>query len=139
MTTERALNLDEIRQRLDAITPPPWILMPELCGPEGQAVYELDSMGPICEVGDPYPRSSNRPQANMTFIAHAPDDMRALIAENEALRTALRDLYHPIENGTAAGASWRIRVETARVLLGAQDRDQPSKPDPRGWEREAHQ
>ncbi len=72
-------RLDEIEERLNAITPPPWILMPELCGPGGQGVYELDSMGPICEVGDPYPRSSNHPQENMEFIVNAPEDIRWLV------------------------------------------------------------
>lgn len=72
-------RLEEIEKRLDAITPPPWILMPELCGPEGQGVYEDATMGPICEVGDPYPRGSNNPQENMEFIVNAPEDMRWLL------------------------------------------------------------
>ena len=71
-------RLAEISARLKVITPPPWIVMPELCGPEGQGVYNEDG-GPICEVGDPYPRGKNRPQENMAFIAHAPDDVRWLL------------------------------------------------------------
>jgi hypothetical protein len=72
-------TIEAITARLAAITPPPWILLPPLCGPDGQAIYNEDG-GCICEVGDPYPRGDNHPQENMEFIAHAPADIAALLA-----------------------------------------------------------
>lgn len=72
-------QLAEVEARAVAASPGPWIVLPELCGPEGQGVYEMDSMGPICEVGDPYPRGNNHPQQNMEFIAAAREDVPALV------------------------------------------------------------
>lgn len=72
-------RLDEIRERLSKITDRPWALVPEQCGPGGQAIVELDSGGPIVEVGDPYPRGNNRPQENMEFFLHAADDIEYLL------------------------------------------------------------
>lgn len=82
-------QLNAIKERVEKTTPGPWIVAPEKCGPEGQSVYESDSFGWICEVGDPYPRGNNRPQENMEFIAHAREDVPALITEIERLREAL--------------------------------------------------
>ena len=79
-------RLDEIQARADAATDGPWVLMPPLCGPDGQGVYETEDYGPICEVGDPYPRGRNNPQENMEFIAHARADVPRLVA---ALRAVL--------------------------------------------------
>ena len=94
-------QLNTIKQRVEKTTPGPWIVAPEKCGPEGQSVYESDSFGWICEVGDPYPRGNNRPQENMEFIAHAREDVPALVAEIERLREALEfyanaDNYEPV-------------------------------------------
>jgi len=87
-------QLEAIRQRAENATPGPWILSPEKCGPDGQGVYEAESFGHICEVGDPYPRGNNRPQENMEFIAHARTDIPLLldhIAELEAELARLKD------------------------------------------------
>lgn len=73
--------------------------MPEKCGPEGQAVYEEASFGPICEVGDPYPRSSNRPQENMEFITSAPEDVDWLIDKVSRLYGTLSMLVDCVEDG----------------------------------------
>lgn len=73
-------RLKEIKERRAKITKPPWILMPELCGPEGQGIYQQESMGIICEVGDPYPRGGNRPQETMEFLVNAPDDIDFLMS-----------------------------------------------------------
>ncbi|KYG89020.1 hypothetical protein A0U40_13415 [[Bacillus] sp. KCTC 13219] len=83
------MNIEAIKERVAKATPGPWIIEPEKCGPEGQGVFETDSFGCICEVGDPYPRGNNRPQENMEFIAHAREDVPALIAEVERLKTEL--------------------------------------------------
>ena len=69
-------------------TPGPWIALPETCGPDGMEVYQEESMGCICLVGDPCPRGENRPTENMHFIAEAREGWphaieRALEAEAE--------------------------------------------------------
>lgn len=91
-------RLAEIKQRLSGITPPPWILMPPLCGPDGQGVYHAESMGLICEVGDPYPRGDNAPQENMTLIAHAADDLAWLVRRVEALEGALTTMGKALDH-----------------------------------------
>ena len=83
LTDER---LAEIEARCNAATPGPWTLMPEMCGPDGQGVYEESGLGIICEVGDPYPRGDNHPQENMEFIAAARADVPDLLAEVRRLR-----------------------------------------------------
>lgn len=82
------LDLEAIKRRRAAITPLPWALVPEVCGPDGQMLVQVTSMGCIVEVGDPYPRGDNRPQENMAFFLHAPTDIDALLAEVERLREA---------------------------------------------------
>lgn len=83
-------QLSAIKERVAKATPGPWLVAPEKCGPEGQGVYESDGFGCICEVGDPYPRGSNRPQENMEFIANAREDVPALVAEVERLREVIK-------------------------------------------------
>lgn len=77
----------EIIERLKKITPLPWFLEPENCGPGGQGIFNEDG-GPIVEVGDPYPRGNNHPQENMDFIVHAPEDVEWLLTELTRLREA---------------------------------------------------
>lgn len=63
-------------------TPGPWTAdTPSEQNPDGTwGVYEDSAFGPICYVGDPYPRSHNRPAENMLLIAAAPDLYEALEA-----------------------------------------------------------
>ena len=77
-------RLNEIEARANAATRGPWHVAPELCGPDGQGVYTED-FGPVCEVGDPYPRGDNNPQESMYFIAHARTDVPALVAAPRAV------------------------------------------------------
>lgn len=86
-------------------TPGPWIALPETCGPDGMEVYQEESMGCICIVGDPRPRGENRPTENMHFIAEAREGWphaieRALKAEAEVekLQTELETLRAQVEN-----------------------------------------
>lgn len=93
-------------------TPGPWIVMPEVCGPDGQSVYHEETLGPICDVGDPYPRGDNRPTENMRFIAAArtgwPDAIkRAMTVEYELSRRA------PISN-----AEYETLIEHGRRERG---------------------
>lgn len=78
-----------IQQRAEKATLGPWILAPELCGPDGQGVYTTGG-GKICEVGDAYPRGDNNPQESMDFITHAREDIPALCQ-------ALLDAWEEIE------------------------------------------
>lgn len=85
------LDLRPIRERAEAATAGPWRVAPEYCGPDGQGVYQVESGGCVCEVGDPYPRGGNRPGESMRFIAHARADVPALLAEVERLRGLLAE------------------------------------------------
>jgi len=118
------------KARCEAATSGPWVLSPPLCGPDGQGVYQLSSGGPICDVGDPYPRGENRPQENMEFIAEARTDLPDALAEIERLQTELawatREVYTP---GTDGGPDeWTPA-----------DHEEPEPPRPSGlaaWTRE---
>lgn len=126
-------QLNAIKERAEKATPGPWLVAPEKCGPEGQGVYESDGFGCICEVGDPYPRGNNRPQENMEFIAHAREDVPALVAEVERLRKALSyyaDEKHyepyciPIQMGDYASDVTEDTGEIARqTLVGESNED----------------
>jgi hypothetical protein len=93
----RVITMRDLQKDLELCqkaTRGPWIALPAMCGPDGMEVYQVESMGCICLVGDPRPRGENRPTANMHFIAaaregwpHAID--RALKAEAEVEK--LRD------------------------------------------------
>lgn len=107
------LELEPIKKRLGAITPGPWILAPEKCGPDGQGVFQESSLGPICEVGDPYPRGDNHPQENMEFIVSAPTDIAALVAEVERLTVAL----NAADGALLTGASWPERAKKAEYII----------------------
>lgn len=108
------MNLDPIKRRLAAITPGPWILAPEKCGPQGQGVYQESSLGPICEVGDPYPRGDNHPQENMEFITSSPTDIAALVAEVERLNGVLVEIDDELKN---AERSWPERTKKAWFIV----------------------
>jgi hypothetical protein len=110
-------------------TPGPWIALPAMCGPDGMEVYQVESMGCICLVGDPRPRGENRPTANMHFIAaaregwpHAID--RALKAE-ELIRDILpmamwescRYREHAEADPTTHCCDWNEIAERIREVL----------------------
>lgn len=73
----------------NAATPGPWYVYPELCGPDGQGVFHVESGGCICFVGDPYPRGDNRPQQNMEFIVMAREALPYWIKRAQELYEAL--------------------------------------------------
>lgn len=90
-------ELDAIRERLSAATPGPWEAM---CADSGHSKFELDcsviteSMGDvICQMDSLWRVTDNEaPEAKTDgrhdawFIAHAPTDVAALLAEVERLR-----------------------------------------------------
>lgn len=111
------IDIDAIEARANAATPGPWEIAPLLCGPDGQGVYQSESFGPICEVGDPYPRGDNRPQENMVFIAAARQDVPALCSALRETRAALEaetkradaaELAHETDCGQLRAALERV-------------------------------
>ncbi len=79
------LELTAIKQRVEAATPGPWPLVKK-----GNSVPSLAIEG-ICGV-----MSYSRP-ANAEFIAHAREDVPALLAEVERLQTRNRTLNHALK------------------------------------------
>lgn len=71
-------RIAEIRARLDNATPGPW----RTHGRDGDHVVSL---------ADEYVVTSAWTPADSALIAHAPDDLAWLLAENELLRAALAD------------------------------------------------
>lgn len=109
-------ELQAIKERCKKATSGPWILMPEVCGIEGQGVFETDSFGCICEVGDPYPRGNNRPQQNMEFIANARQDIPKLLAEIERLRETIKIARKEFMWGSVESACARVDDILAEVI-----------------------
>lgn len=100
----RDLNADlEIIRRT---TPGEWFLCPAECGPEGQGVYHRETLGKICEVGDPYPHDANRPQENMEFVVAAHNG-----GWEEAIHRALA------AEAKVAELEARLEAAMARALL----------------------
>ena len=72
----------------DAATHGPWVVFrveEVTTSPDA----ECCGSGPVCDVGDPYPRGCNRPAETMRFIAHSRTLVPLLIAEVRRLRAAL--------------------------------------------------
>ena len=97
-------RLAAMQARCDAATRGPWIVMPDVCGPDGMGVYQEHSLGQICEVADPYPRVGNRPTENMVFTAHARTDLPDALAEIRRLRAELAARDEAIRLATLVNA-----------------------------------
>lgn len=82
LTPDEQADINAIKERLDKTTPGPWQLLPvDGIGPDGATIYNVEDYGPICHVGDPYPRGNNHPQENMDWIVAAHDqDIPRLLA-----------------------------------------------------------
>lgn len=108
---------------MTSYTPGPWICDgPESFGPDGHAgVYQAESLGPICWVGDPYPRGENHPYENMRLIAHAPELVEAL----EAALGYAEDLRQGMEaeasepGGSLTADKYLTDMANGRRLLAA--------------------
>lgn len=86
------LNIDELERLAKAATPGPWMADDvQERGSDGRwGVWHVASLGPICRVGDPYPRGDNNPSENMDYIAAlSPDVALALIARLRKAEEAL--------------------------------------------------
>lgn len=84
----------------EAATPGPWAVDDGFLD-----VISEENGGPICEVGDPYPRGDNHPKENMQFIAEAREGWpyairRAMAAEaeNDRLRNELNILQEQLHD-----------------------------------------
>jgi len=118
-------------------TPGPWEVFPEVCGPEGQTVFQVESGGDICDVADPYPRGENRPTANMHFIAEArqgwPEAIRRAKDAEERVAWLEKRLAFVEDSETLLGEELaKCRKEIARLKSDA-GWDFESKPD---WRRQ---
>ncbi len=123
MSSTEERNAKDDLALCDKATPGPWIVMPEKCGPDGQTVYQEESLGPICDVGDPYPRGGNHPTENMHFIAMAREALpywieRAVAAEKKIAELIAdlyeRDLALQVESEALGNAeAWADKLEKA--------------------------
>jgi ElaB/YqjD/DUF883 family membrane-anchored ribosome-binding protein len=138
------MNTDEIKARLAAATPGPWVheitqYMDDYGAADGppvaRVVVPVDTAydGPSCLV----PLAS---VANAVLIAHAPADIAALLAEVERLGAAHADaslafdqasaltvdLQAALEKAEAERDEWRRVAEeqTRRAFLAAEERDE---------------
>jgi len=106
------MNIGDIKKRCEAATPGPWASdedpMNDVSVWAGEKVI-------ICNVGPsfvPVCPTQLSEMANAEFIAHAREDIPALLAEIARLRDALRDAKSALED-TSATIGWRI--DTAHV------------------------
>ncbi|MGW1533912.1 hypothetical protein [Streptomyces aureus] len=102
MTSTDPLNLDAIETRATAATPGPWRLCDDYS----------DVLNP-----DGYQLASYAATADGEFIAHAPEDVRTLVAEVRRLRTELAE-YEPLSpQQCLAGkhADWLVDSEYAHA------------------------
>lgn len=89
-------SYDRIRERVNAATPGPWAWDEEGFMGAGSVwcASEQDSLfgGPIAEPsGDCYPRGGYAPKEDMTFIAHAREDVPTLLDALDRVRQVLDD------------------------------------------------
>ena len=112
MTEEQ---LQAIEERANAATPGPWDnrgdIVKDIAFEDDVIFYAADSMGPHIESGD-WQTAVTQMRTDAAFIAHAREDVPALIAEVRALRSkldavpidAIRAIYDsvPVNNWTRA-------------------------------------
>lgn len=133
---KRGLDLDAIRERLEAATPGPWTAhdWPE------QDLYGdkvRDRTGLLVAQTWPGPPSYSE-QANAEFIAHSRTDVAALLDEVDRLRTLSERLasrldYHAWGSGAGTDAEDDALIAEARAFLGGPEvgRAEPEKVTPR--------
>lgn len=114
----------EIQKRVDAATPGPWEAGKTLCEHKGEycAVfcYETNIYPPLGESG-PVAVVSGEDGANGEFIAHAPDDVRALLTTCTALEARAVEAEKQRTDAKAAKADEtkkRLKFETALYQAG---------------------
>lgn len=103
MSDERKPMTDEelaaIQGRLKNITPPPWFhVLASIVGTKD----DPESPDATCVCCTEWGYCGDDPQANAAFIAHAPDDIARLLAENERLRSEVTRLNKE--------ADWLVRM-----------------------------
>ncbi len=125
-------ELAEMRARAEAATPGPWSVG------DGEFVQQSGTYMAICRVNNPVVNDwrrgktvdggpgSNEP--NKEFIAHAREDVPALLAENAALRESVQRLLRMVEvNSTHPLDGWltdfdetTAAITLARALLAGE-------------------
>lgn len=115
MSRAGGLELESIAARLKAAIPGPW----------GRIGWDVtgDCTYLFSVLSDPERRGRvdvQQATRNLDFIAHAPDDIAALLEEVRALRTALRHVINAVDPAQPSFAALKaITVE----VLGAPERD----------------
>ena len=114
-------ELDDIRRRLEVVTPGPWAFEKEDgkvlldYTPKEIRICETGCLGSIanrmvCDMNVDWRytyKNENEPMANAEFIAHAPTDIARLLAEVERLQTKVKRLQFEKK---------RMRAKNERLL-----------------------
>jgi hypothetical protein len=109
-----------IRARMKAITPGEWHIPSHRRFPEFG--YDVATNHPRTDLhGDR--GLMLRTQADAAFIAHAPADIRALLAENTALRAVLRELVTWIEGVQFVSSELAAILDSADTVLNNGEAD----------------
>lgn len=113
-------ELDDIRRRLEVVTPGPWAFEKEDgkvlldYTPKEIRICETGCLGSIanrmvCEMNVDWRytyKNENEPMANAELIAHAPTDIARLLAEVERLKKVSRYLAEQMVHDGGAGLRW---------------------------------
>lgn len=93
---------EEIKERLDKATPSPWVATEgpvrcPLCDGEGDVdALTLDATGPWATTVQVYGIGTDF-KDHETFLHHAPDDIRYLLARNEGLKRRVEKMERVVE------------------------------------------
>jgi hypothetical protein len=109
-------RINEIKARLEAATPGPWENDHANCvGVYKNEGWEFD----ICECESICTENAN---ANADFIAHAPDDIAYLLAENERMRAEFKETVQLLTDVTTKyETSVKLHGETIKLLNKAEE------------------
>jgi len=106
------MNIEAIRARADAATPAPWLLDND-GGIRGNGNKIVADCNPVIRNGELWSDGIRYPNINdKEFIAHAREDIPALLAENKALRNELCvkcGRYSEEHFGACNGCKWAVK------------------------------
>jgi hypothetical protein len=117
-------HLNAIRARLDAITPGDWTARIDT---DGSLIVTTDDpkTSAVIWCGD-IETSTGRDHSNHEFIAHAPEDLRALLDRVDTLEAALRRLDEARRDHSLSTSDYlRLINEVLAETLGVTDDDAP--------------
>lgn len=113
-------RIEQIRERLEAATPGPWVKDPSTGGPDCGFIYSPDG-DPVCQVfsnGYCVERQEEYGEFDVELIAHAPSDIAYLLSEldrtNKQLHMALSPIPVP---QVPTGQGWRVLTTDERAKI----------------------